>query len=489
MERWAELRREHFVRGVPIKELVRRTGLARNTVRAALRSGEPPVFCVPERPSKLEPFKDEICRLLREDPKLPGVRVRELIEPLGFDGGKTILDDYLREVRPMFKRQRTHQRTVHRPGEICQWELWQTSRPVPVGHGQERHARVVVACLGYSRAGALIFSKEAPDVLWGMTRCLSVDPGRHRYASMIALEVFGDAPAMTAVAERLLELDGASRVRIEAVSAEGRSLVLARVSHDATDAILAELRALGIARGDVTLMRIEELGGDQTGAETTTLIWADVLGLAGSNARLISRYLALMAVAGVIACYGVVDANPILIVGAMAVSPDLLPITATAVGLIGRSLRLTAKALLTLIVGMAIAVVFAALFAYAQDQLSLLPSGFNVDETVLRSLASINDETVAVAFVAGIAAMLAFETRASSGVGVAISVTTIPAAAYLGVAAGLGEASKALGSLEVLATNVVMIVAGASVTLGLQRAMARSRDPDQVTANDPQRGT
>ena len=236
-------------------------------------------------------------------------------------------------------------------------------------------------------------------------------------------------------------------------------------------------------------MRIEELGGDQTGAETTTLIWADVLGLAGSNARLISRYLALMAVAGVIACYGVVDANPILIVGAMAVSPDLLPITATAVGLIGRSLRLTAKALLTLIVGMAIAVVFAALFAYAQDQLSLLPSGFNVDETVLRSLASINDETVAVAFVAGIAAMLAFETRASSGVGVAISVTTIPAAAYLGVAAGLGEASKALGSLEVLATNVVMIVAGASVTLGLQRAMARSRDPDQVTANDPQRGT
>jgi transposase len=174
VERWAELRREHFVRGVSIKELVRRTGLARNTVRAALRSCEPPAFCVPDRPSKLEPFKDEIHRLLTEDPKLPGVRVRELIEPLGFDGGKTILDDYLREVRPLFKRQRTHQRTVYRPAEICQWDLWQTSRPVPVGHGQERRAWVVVACLGYSRAGAgaLIFTKEAPDVLWGMTRCL-----------------------------------------------------------------------------------------------------------------------------------------------------------------------------------------------------------------------------------------------------------------------------------------------------------------------------
>jgi transposase len=118
VERWAELRREHFVRGVSIKELAR-TGLARNTIRAALRSDAPPVFRCPERPSKLDPFREEIHALLREDPKLPGVRVRELIEPLGFDGGKSILDDYLREVRPLFVKARTHQRTVYRPGEIC----------------------------------------------------------------------------------------------------------------------------------------------------------------------------------------------------------------------------------------------------------------------------------------------------------------------------------------------------------------------------------
>jgi transposase len=174
VERWAELRREHFVRGVPIKELVRRTGLARNTIKRALRSEQPPVFQVPERSSKLEPFKDEIHRLLSDDPKLPGVRVRELIEPLGFVGGKTIVDDYLREVRPLFLRPRTYQRTGYRPGEICQWDLWETTRPVPVGHAQERRAWVVIACLGYSRAGAgaLIFSKEAPDVLWGMSRCI-----------------------------------------------------------------------------------------------------------------------------------------------------------------------------------------------------------------------------------------------------------------------------------------------------------------------------
>jgi len=174
VERWAELRREHFVRGVSIKELMRRTGLARNTIRVALRSEAPPGFRCPERPSKLDPFKEEIHELLRGDARLTGVRVRELIEPLGYRGGKSIVDDYLREVRPLFVRVRTHQRTVYRPGEICQWDLWETSAPVPVGHGQTRRAWVVVACLGYSRAGAgaLIFSKEAPDVLWGMGRCL-----------------------------------------------------------------------------------------------------------------------------------------------------------------------------------------------------------------------------------------------------------------------------------------------------------------------------
>ena len=174
MERWAELRREHFVRGVPIKELVRRYGIDRNTVRRALRAEEPPRYRRRPRPSKLDPFRDEIHALLRRDARLTGVRVRELIEPLGFEGSKTIVDDYLREVRPLFRHARTYQRTVYRPGEICQFDLWEPSEPVPVGHGQTRRGWVVVGCLGYSRAGAgaLVFSKQAPDVLWGIARCL-----------------------------------------------------------------------------------------------------------------------------------------------------------------------------------------------------------------------------------------------------------------------------------------------------------------------------
>ena len=176
VERWAELRREHFVRGVPIKELVRRTGLSRNTVRAALRSTEPPVFRVPERPSKLDPFREEVQRLLRVEPRLPGKRLRELLEEQGYVGGKTILDDYLREVRPLFlPRPRTFQRTSYRPGALCQFDLWVPSREIPVGAGQTRRGYVVVGCLPYSRAGAgaLVFSKEAPDLLYGIGACLA----------------------------------------------------------------------------------------------------------------------------------------------------------------------------------------------------------------------------------------------------------------------------------------------------------------------------
>ena len=76
MELWAELRREHFVRGVSIKKLVDGTGLSRNTIRKALRSDAPAVYQREQAGSVLDPFKDEIHRLLRDDPRLSGVRVR-----------------------------------------------------------------------------------------------------------------------------------------------------------------------------------------------------------------------------------------------------------------------------------------------------------------------------------------------------------------------------------------------------------------------------
>jgi len=139
-----------------------------------LRSSAPPRYRRESVGSKLDPFKDEIHRLLGENATIPGQRIRELIAPLGIEGGKTIVDDYLREIRPLFATPRTFQRTVYRPGEICQFDLWQPRAEVAVGHGQTRRAWVVIACLGYSRAGAgvLVFSTQVADLLFGIRRCL-----------------------------------------------------------------------------------------------------------------------------------------------------------------------------------------------------------------------------------------------------------------------------------------------------------------------------
>ena len=73
---------------------------------------------------------------------------------------------------------------------------------------------------------------------------------------------------------------------------------------------------------------------------------------------------------------------------------------------------------------------------------------------MVHSLAAVSVATVCVAAAAGVAGMLSFETRASFAVGVAISVTTIPAAAYIGVAAGLGAWHGAAGALAVLGVNL-----------------------------------
>jgi uncharacterized hydrophobic protein (TIGR00271 family) len=293
---------------------------------------------------------------------------------------------------------------------------------------------------------------------------------------VINLEVFGKSGAMATVAGRLDELDDVSRVRIVDATRARHSVVSAAVRPRAVDTTLQEVRRLGVPDTDITMTRVEVVGSLATGTVEASLVWTDVIGTAWLNARPIARYLAFMLAAGVIGSYGVIDNNSILIVGAMAVSPDLLPITAIGVGIVARRLGLAARAFLTLAVGLGVAALAAALSAFVQDQLDLIPSGFDIEETgVLGGLTAVSNETIAVALVAGIAGMLALETRASSGVGVAISVTTIPAAAYLGVAAGLRETDKALGALGVLGANVTMMVVGAVATLALQRFLIRRR--------------
>ena len=75
---------------------------------------------------------------------------------------------------PRFVVARTFQRTIYRPGELAQCDLWEPREQVPVGHGQRRRGWVVTCEVCWSRviAGTLIFSKEAPDILWGLGRNL-----------------------------------------------------------------------------------------------------------------------------------------------------------------------------------------------------------------------------------------------------------------------------------------------------------------------------
>jgi uncharacterized hydrophobic protein (TIGR00271 family) len=289
---------------------------------------------------------------------------------------------------------------------------------------------------------------------------------------VIRIEAFGESRAMADVAQLLDETEDVSRVTLAATTRPGQAVVTATIHPRAVDEVLQRVRRLGVADADVTLMRLEVLGRSKADASEAGLVWEDVLGMASRNSRPIARYLVFMLSAGLIASYGVLEYNVILIVGAMAISPDLLPITAVGVGLVDRRLRLAARALTTLVVGMAFASFAAVASAFAQDRFNRIPSGFNIDSTVLGSLTHVNNETIVVALAAGVAGMLALETRASSGVGVAVSVTTIPAAAYLGVAVGLGRTSEAGGALAVLGANVAMLVVAASGTLALQRTLA-----------------
>jgi transposase len=175
VEQWAEIRRMHFVEGVAIKEIARRTSRDRKTIRKAIRRAQPPGYSRPPVASKLDPHRDQIAQLLREVQGITNTRIRELITEAGYCGGKTILDDCLRELRRVICPKRTYQRTTYRPGELLQFDLFEPKAEIPVGHGQSRRGYVVTCELGFSRAaaGALVFSKQFGDLLWGMNRCLA----------------------------------------------------------------------------------------------------------------------------------------------------------------------------------------------------------------------------------------------------------------------------------------------------------------------------
>ena len=290
---------------------------------------------------------------------------------------------------------------------------------------------------------------------------------------MLQLRVYAAASSIGRIAECVEGLLGARHVMVTRDGESGAAMATADVSGDAADAALEALRKLGVPPEDVELLRIDSIGPGTTRRPLGGVVWADMLSQAGANARPLARYVVFMAAAGVIAAFGVIYVNQVLIVGAMAISPDTLPITATCTALVLGRWSLAGRALATLIVGLAIAGIVAGVMTALLDALGLLNESFEVGESGLEGLQTVNVSTPIVAFAAGVAAILALETRASAGVGVAISVTTIPASAYLGVATGVGDEIEALGALLVLVINVAMLIVGGSATLLVQRTRAR----------------
>jgi uncharacterized hydrophobic protein (TIGR00271 family) len=276
---------------------------------------------------------------------------------------------------------------------------------------------------------------------------------------------------MAAVAKDIGSLRGARHVAFSDAGPGSRALVTADLRPDAADHALERLERIGVAAEDVALVRLETIGPTAV-TEPLVVVWADVLGQASERARAPARYVVLMAVAGVIAGLAVINRSSVLIVGAMAISPDLLPVTAACTGLVLGRWRLAWRGLATLVLGLATTCALAVGVTLLLRGFDLMPNGFSLGE-IPAAQTHVNATTILVAFAAGVAGMLALETRASAAVGVAISVTTIPASAYFGVAIGLGQVDNAWSALAVLSVNIAMMLAGGSIALATQRLAAQ----------------
>lgn len=284
-------------------------------------------------------------------------------------------------------------------------------------------------------------------------------------------------------------------VRLPGVDLEtGGDMVTAFVGDEAVDDLLARLRAVRewqatelsfihvdlIVRHD--LARLDPDGGDEDEGGTIGLEMMQAR--AQEEARLSWHYLTFMACAGLIAALGLVKDMPILIVGAMSLSPDLAPANAVAVDLTVGAFRRMGKALWTLVAGLAVGMLVAFVITLVLQALGAVEMGIDaVSDPMTAYVTVVAPMTVAVAVLAGVAAMVAFVTdQGTTAVGVAISVTTIPAAAYAGVALASGEFSLAVEALRVLVVNVVFLVLAQVVTLAILRAWKKRKDQRTAAA-------
>jgi uncharacterized hydrophobic protein (TIGR00271 family) len=258
-------------------------------------------------------------------------------------------------------------------------------------------------------------------------------------------------------------------------------LIQCAVGSDLASVIVAALRELGIAdRGSITLDRL-----DATVAKTDAcsdpdpgvVVWEEVEAKAVAMAQMSTGFLIYLMAATVIAAIGILTDSVVLIIGAMVVGPELGPLSGLSVGIIQRRRELVRQSLISLGVGFPLACVAAFVTTWAFQVTGAAPEVLDASQHPATLFISRPDAyTVVIAAICGVVGMLSL-TTASAGtlIGVLISVTTIPAAGNVGVAAAYGNTDEMWGALIQLGVNVAVIQVAGLITLRIQRAAFATR--------------
>ncbi|WP_329276148.1 DUF389 domain-containing protein [Streptomyces sp. NBC_01451] len=262
-------------------------------------------------------------------------------------------------------------------------------------------------------------------------------------------------------------------------------VVMCDVAREAGDELIAGLRELdldvtgsiAVENIDLSLSeRADKAEKDAPGEGADAVLWEHLTDATHEESTLSITYVAFITLATMIAACGVVLDNAILIVGAMAVGPEFGPLAGLSTALVQRHPRLAARSLIALLVGFAAAMAVTVGFSVFMDAVGLFTeTKLEADRPNTGFVYAYDWFSFVVAVLAGIAGTLSL-TSAKSGalVGVAISVTTIPAAANAAVALSYGDTNQTTGSTIQLLLNLLGIVLAATLTLLAQKWLWRS---------------
>jgi uncharacterized hydrophobic protein (TIGR00271 family) len=262
-------------------------------------------------------------------------------------------------------------------------------------------------------------------------------------------------------------------------------VILCDVAREDASVIVSDLKELEVhIEGSIALEQIDSqisVAADAAEKAADTfgegIVWEEVEQRTSDTTELSAPFLSFMVLACLIASVGLLLDSPILIVGAMIVGPEFGPIAGLCVAIVQRRREVARRSLRALAVGFPIAIVAAYLFALIINGLDLTPDTFSAtDHPFTRFISDPDEFSFIVAVFAGIAGMISL-TSAKSGalIGVLVSVTTIPAAANIGVAAAYSEWAECRGAAGQLLVNLTAILLAGVCTLFVQRALYMRR--------------